>query len=127
MANKKYTVTVPDEQINRFEAVLDAGSIFVHLDYEKVKTGKYVLEGAETTIESLIKKFHGGLVGITNVAGQSSACIKLDDASIISIDKSSNDRVMQFVDRLKKIYEPTWVLMYLTGYNYEEEDEDEYI
>lgn len=117
MAIKKYTVIVPDDQISRFEAVLDAGSIFVFLKYEKVKNGEYVLEAAETTIESLVKKFDGGLVGITNVSGQSSAVIKLDDGSIISINKLSNAKVMQFIEHLKKIYKPIWVLMYLVGYD----------
>lgn len=124
MARKKYTFVV-SEDIDKFEAILDAASIFVNIKSKKIEDGKYVLEGTTVDIESLLKKFANGTVAITYPIEDrcSSASVVLNDKTSVSI-MGTRDEVESIVGYLNKAYRPEWVLMRI--YN-EEEDEDEYI
>lgn len=121
MAIRKYTVYV-NKEINRFEAILDAASIFVKIKSEKIEDGKYILEGSLDVIETLVKNFANGTMAITSSDREySSAIVKMDNVTI-NINENEDaekDDVVSIVNHLNKIGEPEWVLIRL--YN-EEED-----
>lgn len=126
MAKVRYMVEIFKDD-KKFEGILDAASIFVNgLSYEKREDGKYLLEGDAISIEKIIKGFARGTRAIRSVGADSSAIVQMNEKTEANIRYATTDAVKVFVDRLAEFNNPKWVLMYLKGYNYEEE-EDEYI
>ena len=129
MAKVRYMIEV-FKDAEKFEGILDAASIFVDkFAYNKREDGKYLIYGDLTTvdnIEKLVKRFARGTRAIRSVDCDSSATVQMNEKANAIIQHATPDAVKVFVDHLAKINNPEWVLMYLTGYNYEEE-EDEYI
>jgi hypothetical protein len=129
MAKVRYMVHV-FKDVEKFEGILDASSIFVDkFAYKKIEDGKYLIYCDLTTvdkIEKLVKRFARGTRAIRSVDCDSSAAVQMNEKTNVIIQHATPEAVVAFVDHLAKINNPEWVLMYLTGYNYEEE-EDEYI
>ena len=126
MAKVRYMVHV-FKDVEKFEGILDAASIFVDgLSYEKREDGKYVLDGDVASIEKIVKGFARGTRAIRSVGVDSSAIVQMNEKTEATIKHATSEAVRSFVDRLAGFNNPEWVLMYLQGYNYEEE-EDEYI
>jgi len=126
MAEAKYMIEVFENTL-KFEGILDAASIFVDgVSYEKREDGKYILYGNPISIEKIVKGFAHGTRAIRSVGADSSAIVQMNEKTEANIRYATPEAARLFVEQLAKINNPEWVLMYLNGYNYEEE-EDEYI
>jgi len=124
MAKVRYMVHVFKDAF-KFEGILDAASIFVDgFSYEKREDGKYILDGSAASIEKIVKWFARGTRAIRSVGVDSSAVVQMNEKTEATIKHATSEAVKAFVDRLAEFNNPKWVLMYLKGYNYEE---DEYI
>ena len=127
MAKVRYMVEV-FKDAEKFEGILDAASIFVDsVSYEKREDGKYLIDGDVVSIEKIVKGFARGTRAIRSVGVDSSAVVQMNEKTEITIKHATSLAVVSFINQLAKFNNPEWVLMYLQGYNYEEEDEDEYI
>lgn len=122
MAKVRYMVHV-FKDVEKFEGILDAASIFVEgVSYEKREDGRYLLYGNPISIEKIIKGFASGTRAIRSVSTDSSALIQMNEKTEVSIKHATSLAVVSFVNQLAKFNNPEWVLMYLQGYNYEEEE-----